>query len=160
MKMKLRVPMVLAAVIIVASLAANAEVRTYQQFKDVSVKEDGKVRQSGGKGDLFEYQYSVDYKSKTITRIKVRRLDESAAKDDATVYTITGMKKVYGSEAGRGGKVIVAVSKDGNEILELGSKFAFSTRTSPFSQVITGVYKRVYNEDDRQEWQHKKHDHD
>jgi len=146
--MKLKIIMVLLAVLVIESSMAIAEVRTYRQFKDVSVKEDGNVRQSGGKGDLFEYQYSVDYKTKTITRIKMRRLDEDSAKDDSTVYDITGTKKVYGSEAGRGGKMIVAVSKDGSEILELGSKFAFSTRTSPFSQVITGVYKRIYNKDD------------
>ncbi|MFH1710200.1 MAG: hypothetical protein ABH860_03920, partial [bacterium] len=69
---------------------------------------------------------------------------------------ITEKKKLLGSKAGRGGKVIVAVSKDGSEILELGGKFAFTTRTSPFSQIITGVYKRVYTENDHKKWPRKK----
>lgn len=153
--MRYKLSMVLIA-LVVASCAAQGEVRTYRQFKDVSVREGGNVRQSGSEGDLFEYTYDVDIQSNKVTRIKVRRLDEDMARDDATVYTITGMKKVYGSEAGRGGKVIVAVSKDGSEILELGGKFAFNTRTSPFSQVITGVYKRIYTEQDHKKMPHKK----
>jgi len=154
--MKNRTFLILIAALIAVCSAASADVRTYRQFKDVSLTEDGKVRQSGGKDDLFEYQYDVDSANNTITRTKVRRLDEAIAKDDATVYTITGIKKVPGSEAGRGGNVIVAVSKDGNEILELGSRFAFTTRTSPFSQVITGVYKRVYSAEEHKKWLLKK----
>lgn len=153
--MKSRISIFLTALFIISCAAAYGEVRTYRQFKDVSVKEDGKVRQSSGKGDLFEYQFNIDYKNRTVTRVKVRRLDETAAKDDATVYTITGIKKVPGSAAGRGGKMIIAVSKDGNEILELGSKVLFTTRTSPFSQVITGVYKRIYTESDHEKWKRK-----
>jgi hypothetical protein len=39
------------------------------------------------------------------------------------------------------------VDKKGGETLVLSPRFAFSTRVSPFSQVITGVYKRVYDGD-------------
>ena len=110
---------------------------------------DGKVSQSGREENLFEYQYNIDHKNKIITRIKVRRLDESTARNDSTVYNITEIKKIHGSRAGLGGEVIVAVSKDGNEFLEIGTNFAFSSRTSPFSQIINGVYKRLYTADDR-----------
>ncbi|MFC1767799.1 hypothetical protein ACFLZ2_04555 [Candidatus Margulisiibacteriota bacterium] len=156
MKNKLMILVLLTAVMIAVCAPAYGVLRTYRQFKDVSVMQDGNVRTSTGKANLFEYQYNIDLDSKTITRIKVRRLDEANAKDDATVYTITEVKKLHGSKAGRGGKVIVAVSMDGNEIIELGSKFAFTTRTSPFSQVISGVYKRVYTAEDREKWQQKK----
>jgi len=40
--------------------------------------------------------------------------------------------------------MLVAVRQDDGEILELGYRFAFTMRTSPFSQVITGIYKRAY----------------
>jgi hypothetical protein len=77
----------------------------------------------------------------------VRRLDQAEAKNDNTVYKITQDVKLVGSEAGNGGKVIVASRRDGGEILELSHRFAFSMRISPFSQVINGVYQRVYDED-------------
>ncbi|MFH1710467.1 MAG: hypothetical protein ABH860_05325, partial [bacterium] len=133
-EMKLKISFILIIMLVAVCATASAEVRTYRQFKDVSVNEDGNVRQSSGNEDLFECQYNVNYKNKTVTRVKIRRLDDATAKDDSTVYTITEKKKLLGSKAGRGGKVIVAVSKDGSEILELGGKFAFTTRTSPFSQ--------------------------
>jgi hypothetical protein len=44
----------------------------------------------------------------------------------------------------------------GGQILELGHRFAFTMRISPFSQVITGIYKRAY-EKDRKHFP-KKHD--
>jgi hypothetical protein len=132
----------------VISFAASAsEIRTYRQMKDVATTEKGNVRQSGSKGDLFEYTYSIDETNKTVTRIKVRRLDQAEAKNDNTVYKITQDVKLVGSEAGNGGKVIVASRRDGGEILELSHRFAFSMRISPFSQVINGVYQRVYDED-------------
>lgn len=132
------------ACIVLASSAFSAEVRIYRQVKDVSVKEGGNVRQSQDKGDLFEFTYSVDMDKNTITRTSMRRLDEAAPRQDSMVYLIKEKRDVPGSEAGRGGKVLIAIQKDGNEILELGNRFAFTMRTSPLSQVITGAYKRVY----------------
>jgi hypothetical protein len=153
--MKLRLLWIVIFLVSVSCAAQCADIRTYRQFRDISTKENGKVVQSTDKKNLFECTYQIDYKNNTITRIKVMRLDESAPRDDATVYNITEKKRIYGSEAGYGGKVLVAVQKGGGEILELGSKFAFTTRTSPFSQVITGVYKRVYVKEDNK-W-HKEH---
>ncbi len=128
-------------------ISANAEIRTYRQVKDVATTENGRVVDSNAKGDLFQYTYNVDTANNKVTRIKIMRLDETGPHDDATEYTITGTKEIVGSEAGNGGEVIVATQKDGNEILELGNRFAFTTRTSPFSQVITGVYRRIYDRD-------------
>jgi len=145
--MRSRIIWGLIACFIIMCGSAGAEVRTYRQVKDVAATEKGNVRQSGSKGDLFEYTFAVDTAKKTVTRIKVRRLDEPAARDDATVYDITQERKLLGSEAGNGGPVLVAVRRDGGEILELSQRFAFIMRTSPFSQVITGVYKRVYDKD-------------
>jgi hypothetical protein len=143
--MKLRVFWIVAAIFVMTYCAsANTEERTYRQFKDVVVRENGSVGQSGDKNDLFECNYSVDLKRNTITRTSIRRLDRASAEADATVYTIHDKRRIVGSESGNGGDVLIAVSKDGNEILEIGRKFAFTTRMSSFSQVITGVYKRVY----------------
>ena len=147
--MKFKTVWVMIACLILACTVASADVRTYRQFKDVATKENGNVKQSNSIGDLFEYTYSVDYANKTVTRIKVRRLDETTAHNDATVYTIVQRRDILGSEAGNGGHALVAVQKDGSELLEFSHRFAFTARISPFSQVITGVYKRVYNEDDK-----------
>ena len=153
--MKKGIIVIVAACLILFSGLASAETRTYQQFKDVAVKENGQVHQSGDKDDLFEYTYSVDTARKIITRVKVRRLDQASARDDSTVYTITQGKELIGSDAGNGGKVWIAVRKDGGEILELGHRFAFTMRVSPFSQLISGVYKRVY---DKNHEHFRKHD--
>lgn len=125
----------------------GAETRTYRQVKDVVVTENGQVRQSEKKENLFECAYQIDRKNKTITRTSIQRLDEPAAKKDATVYKIVQREELWGSPAGNGGKVLIAVREDGREILELGHRFAFTMRTSPFSQVITGTYKRAYDKD-------------
>ena len=132
---------------LIVSCAASAEIRTYRQLKDVAMTEKGNVRQSGSAGDLFEYTYSIDIPNKTITRVMVRRLDQAEGTKDNTIYKITQDVKLMGSEAGNGGDVIVASRRDGGEILELSHRFAFSSRISPFSQVITGVYQRVYDKD-------------
>lgn len=142
--MRSRILFVMIALLAVSCAALCADIRTFRQVRDVATKEDGRVKQSTDMKNMFEYTYLIDHKNNTVTRIKVRRLDEASSRDDSTVYTITEKKKVLGSEAGRGGSVLVAVQKGGGEILEIGQKFAFTTRTSPFSQVITGVYKRVY----------------
>ncbi len=132
---------------IISCGAFAADVRTYRQFKDVAAKENGKVSQSSSSGNLFEYTYSIDTAKKMIVRTKIRRLDEKTARDDATTYNIMEEKQLLGSDAGNGGDAIVAVEKNGTETLVLSHRFAFTSRLSPFSQVITGVYRRVYNED-------------
>jgi len=145
--MRTRIVLGLMICLIISCAVSASEIRTYRQMKDVATTEKGNVRQSGSKGDLFEYTYSIDEANKTVTRIKVRRLDQAEATNDNTVYRITQDLKLVGSEAGNGGRVIVASRRDGGEILELSPRFAFSMRISPFSQVINGVYQRVYNKD-------------
>ncbi|MFA6548931.1 MAG: hypothetical protein WCT39_03260 [Candidatus Margulisiibacteriota bacterium] len=145
--MRRKIAFSLVACFIFFSGIATAEPRVYRQIKDVAVKENGSVSQSDQKENLFEYTFDVDRANKTITRKKIQRLDKPSAREDATVYNITQKKELMGSEAGNGGKVLIAVCKDGSEILELSHRFAFTMRTSPFSQVITGVYKRVYDKD-------------
>jgi hypothetical protein len=132
---------------VLASCAAYAEIRIYRQFKDVSVRENGKVVQSTDQKNLFECTYDVDVANNRITRTKIRRLDDPVGRNDSFVYSIKGKKRLMPSESGNGGDVLVAVDKDGREILEMGHRIAYTTRTSPFSQVITGVYKRVYDKD-------------
>jgi hypothetical protein len=148
--MKIKTVIMLIFILIAASIASNAMVRTYRQFRDVSVNEDGKVKQSTRNGDLFEFKYNIDFKNNKITRVSIRRLDEKTAKPDKKVFILKKKNEIYGSDEGRGGKVITAVSEDGTEIIELGNKFAFTTRTGIFSQIITGVYKRVYTEEDHE----------
>ena len=145
--MKSRFVLIMAVCTVLFCMSARAEIRTYRQVKDVATTENGKVVDSNASGDLFQYTYDIDTANNKVTRTKIMRLDEAVAQNDATEYTITGTKEIVGSEAGNGGAVIVATQKDGNEILELGNRFAFTTRTSPFSQVITGVYRRVYDRD-------------
>lgn len=118
----------------------------YRQEKDVSLAENTAVRQSRDERDLFECTYEINYAEKYVKRIRVRRLDEPAARQDNKLYLITKKTEVRGSPSGEGGEVIIAVEKDGSELLELGRRFCFTSRLSPLSQVITGVYKRVYPE--------------
>ena len=142
---------------IILSAPSWAEIRTYRQFKDIAARENGKIVQSGKKGDLFEYTYDINMKNMTVTRIKVQRLDEKTSRKDATIYKIMQKKDILGSNAGNGGWAIVAVRSDGGETLELSHRFAFSTRVSPFSQVITGIYKRVYYKDRDRSHDYKKY---
>jgi len=135
--------------ILLSGLALASEVRIYRQFKDVSMKENGNVTQSKKDSDLFEFTYLINLENNTITRTKIRRLDEPLAHYDAMVYSIIQKKEVLGSPFGKGGRALVAISEDGNELLELSHRFAFTMRTSPFSQVITGVYKRVHEKRSR-----------
>lgn len=151
--MKFKIVLGLVACSILFSGMATAETRTYRQVKDVVVKENGKVNQSDKKNNMFEYTFELNLPQKTITRTKIRRLDKTAASDDKTIYTIMQKQELLGSDAGNGGKVLVAVRKDGGEILELGHRFAFTMRVSPFSQVITGIYKRAYNKDHKHSFQ-------
>lgn len=144
---------------ILLSCGAAAEVRTYRQFKDVAAKESGKISQSDRKGDLFEYTYDIDAANKIIIRTKMRRLDEETSRDDRTIYNITQEKRILGSDAGFGGDAIVAVSSDGSETLVLSHRFAFTSRISPFSQLITGVYKRVYDNSSGEQHERNPHKH-
>jgi hypothetical protein len=134
---------ILFGLILLVSLAAATEMRIYRQSKDIVTQENGKVIQSKKPGDLFEFAYQIDFKKNLITRVKVRRLDDPQPHDDATIYTIIQKKRLWGSPAGNGGRALVAINKENGDILELSHGFAFTMRTSPFSQVITGVYKRI-----------------
>lgn len=140
----------LLATLVLFTGIATAETRTYYQIKDIAAKESGQVSQSTDKSNLFEYTFIIDWQNNTVTRTQVRRLDKTEAVPDGTVYAITAQKhEILGSEAGHGGKVLIAVSQDGKETLELGHRFAIITRISPFAQVITGVFKRDYEKDKR-----------
>ncbi len=145
--MKAKILLALLACLILTCGTARAETRTYYQTKDIAAKENGKVSLSDKKENLFEYAFEVDREKKTITRTSIRRLDKPTAEKDATVYNITQKLELLGSKAGNGGKVLVAVREDGGEILELGHRFAFTMRISPFSQVISGIYKRAFQKD-------------
>ncbi|HTY13302.1 MAG TPA: hypothetical protein VMD02_03835 [Candidatus Omnitrophota bacterium] len=136
----------LLAVTLFCGLAA-AETRTFRQVRDVAVTELGNVRQFDDKADLFEFTFNIDQAKNTITRTRVQRLDQPAATSDATVYNIMQKGELLGSPAGNGGKVLIAIRRDGGEILELGHRFAFTMRISPFSQVITGIYHREFDRD-------------
>jgi hypothetical protein len=149
---------IIGVCLVVFAGLASAAPRTYRQFKDVSLKEKGQVSQSADQDNLFEYTFVIDRVNRTITRTKIRRLDEKTARDDATVYNVMQRRTLPGSDAGNGGKVLIAVRQDGEEILELGHRFAFTLRVSPFSQVISGVYKRIYDKDHQSF--HQRHDHD
>jgi len=120
-----------------------AEIRTYRQVKDISTRGDGEVITSKQKSNMFEYTFDIDLKQKKITRIKVRRLDSDREYQDSTQYSVTGTKQILQSKYGGGGEAIVAVSSDGNEIIQLADRVAFTSRSSSFSQMVTGVYKRV-----------------
>jgi hypothetical protein len=144
--MKLKVILSLLICLLFLSGMAMAEIRTYRQFKDVVTQENGRVLHSEKLENLFECTYKIDRDNKTITRVKIRRLDDAAGRENTVIYDIKQQElDLVGSEAGNGGKVLVAVRRDGGEILELGRNFAFTMRTSPFSMVITGVYRRVFS---------------
>jgi len=120
-----------------------AQTRTYRQVKDISARENGKVVTTQKKANLFEYTFKIDLKNKKVVRIRVRRLDAAKSSKDNKLYTITGTKQILESKHGRGGEAIIAIAKDGNEIIQLADDSAFTTRSSNFSQMITGIYKRV-----------------
>lgn len=121
----------------------SAEVRTYRQIKDVATRENGSVVSSQSKGNLFEFTYDIDREQGIVTRIKIRRLDQTEAVPDNTQYTIMQNKMLLGSVPGGGGNAIMAVEKNGSEIISLGDNVAFTSRTSDFAQMITGVYERL-----------------
>jgi hypothetical protein len=155
--MTVKIKIVLGALAcLLLTAAAGAETRTYYQVKDIAARENGQVSQSEKKSDLFEYSFSLDRDRGTVTRTAVRRLDKPTPEKDATVYRIVKKVELPGSAAGNGGKALIAVRQDGCEIVQLGHRFAFTMRTSPFSQVITGIYKRDYKKD-HQHFRHSRH---
>ena len=140
----MRVRMVLGLLLLLTLLiAATPDIRVYRQTKDVATKENGEITQSTDKADLFECTYLVDEAQGVVIRTKIRRLDDAVERDEQVTYEIRRRHHVVKSPVGDGGKTIVAVRKDGGEMLELGDDFALTSRVSPFSQVISGVYKRL-----------------
>lgn len=142
----MRVKNLLILFLILLCNSLFAEVRMYRQIKDVSVDQKTKVRQSKDQKNLFECIYEINYEKKYVRRISIRRLDEKKARQDNKIYSITKKTDILGSPRGIGGEVVVAVDRDGMEMLELGRRYCFTSRLSPFAQVITGVYKRTYPE--------------
>ena len=126
------------------SFIPGSGTRIYRQTKDVAAYQTGRVRSSARKGDLFEMTYQIDIERGTVTRSNIRRLDKKEAVADDTAYRIVNRRYLLKSRAGEGGGTIIAVHRNSGEILSLGDTFAFSTRTSDFAQMITGVYDRVY----------------
>jgi hypothetical protein len=120
-----------------------AEIRVYRQVSDVAAKQNGRIEKSSRNDNLFEFTYDVDLARNIVTRTKIRRLDQESAVADATRYKIMSERNVISSKAGTGGPAIIAVEENGSEIIQLGDDFAFTSRTSDFSQMITGVYKRI-----------------
>lgn len=140
----MRLRIILGVILLVTVLFAVApDVRVYRQTKDVSTRENGDIAQSTNKADLFECTYVVDEAKGIIVRTKIRRLDDEVGREDHAVYEIRRKRAIVKSHVGDGGETIVAVRHDGGELLELGQDFAFTSRVSPFSQVVSGVYKRI-----------------
>jgi len=136
--------LVLISIALLAWGFSAEDVRTYRQIKDVATYQTGRVRSSSRKGNLFEMTYAIDLDKGTVVRTKIRRLDHSAGADDDTAYRIANRRYLLKSKSGEGGRTIVAIHRETGEVLSLGDTFAFSSRTSDFSQMITGVYKRIY----------------
>lgn len=72
--MRSRTAFIMIVCFAIACTAASGEVRLYRQFKDVSIKENGRVVQSVDAKNLFECTYDLDLQHNTITRTKIRRL--------------------------------------------------------------------------------------
>lgn len=120
-----------------------AQTRIYKQIKSVSVHQTGKVIESEDKGDLFEITLEVDEPNDTVVKTNIKRLDKDSSWTINKRYTIKKDKQTIGSQMGEGGKTIIAVADSGEEILEIGEEFLFSTKGSAFSQMTTGIYKRT-----------------
>ena len=120
-----------------------AQTRVYKQIKSVSVHQTGKVIESEDKGDLFEITLEVDEPNDTVVKTNIKRLDKDSSWTINKHYTIKKDKQTIGSPMGEGGKTIIAVANNGEEILEIGEEFLFSTKGSAFSQMTTGVYQRI-----------------
>lgn len=120
----------------------SAEVRIYRQVSDVAAKQTGRIEKSNKQEDLYEFTYEINQEQNLVVRTAIRRLDQEMPVADATRYKIMSERNLIRSSAGSGGPVITAVAENGSEIIQLGEDFAFTSRTSDFSQMITGVYRR------------------
>ncbi len=133
---------VLFVLIIILSFSL-AQTRVYKQEKSVAVHQTGKVVESKDEGNLFEITLEVDETSDIVTKTTIRRLDQNETRTINKSYSIKKDKNTLGSAMGEGGKTIIAVADNGDEILEIGDEFLFSSKGSAFSQMITGVYRRL-----------------
>ncbi|MDR2431328.1 MAG: hypothetical protein LBD99_03635 [Candidatus Margulisbacteria bacterium] len=133
----------LIVLLILSAGVLAGEMRTYRQIRDVAARQNGKVKTSRAKGDLFEVTYEIDREKGTVIRRHIRRLDKEQGRNSQKKYTIVERKYVLHSKAGGGGGAIVAVNDTVGELILLGDTFAFTSRTSAFAQMITGVYERV-----------------
>ncbi|MDD4527996.1 MAG: hypothetical protein PHF25_08195 [Candidatus Margulisbacteria bacterium] len=120
-----------------------AQTRVYKQIKSVSLHQTGKVIESVDKGNLFEVTLEIDEATDRVTKTNIKRLDQDSSWNINKNYTIKKDKTTLGSQMGEGGKTIVAVANNGDEILEISEEFLFSSKGSSFSQMITGIYKRI-----------------
>ncbi|MDR1997739.1 MAG: hypothetical protein LBQ83_05390 [Candidatus Margulisbacteria bacterium] len=130
--------------LLLLAVGLAAETRTYRQIKDVAAKQNGQVKTSRAKGNLFTMTYEIDRERGLVTRRHIRRLDDkSDGRPSRRQYTIVEKKYVLRSPAGEGGNAIVAVNSNTGELLLLGDTFALTSRTSDFAQMITGIYQRI-----------------
>lgn len=120
-----------------------AQTRIYRQSKSVSVHQTGKVIESKDKGNLFEMTLEIDELNNKVYKTIVKRLDKDTSFNINKSYTIKKDKTTLGSPMGDGETTIIAVADNGDEILEIGEEFLFSSKGSAFSQMITGIYRRV-----------------
>ena len=97
--------------------------------------------ESRAAGDLFEITLSIG--EDKVYKTHTRRLDKDNGRNIHQGYSIRKDRQILSSTMGEGGNAIVAIANSGSEVLEIGEEFMFSSRNSKFSQVITGVYKRI-----------------
>ncbi len=140
MKRLLLVALTLVLIVFTFSLA---QTRVYRQIKSVSVHQTGKVIESEDKGNLFEITLQINEDTDSVLKTNIKRLDKEDSINIYKRYSIKKDKNTLGSAMGDGGKTIVAVADDGDEILEIGEEFLFSSKGSTFTQMTTGVYQRI-----------------
>lgn len=133
----------LVAVFLLLISSLMAQTRVYRQTKSVSVHQTGKVIESRDNGNLFEITLEIDELNDKVYKTMVKRLDKDSSYNINKSYTMKKDKTTIGSQMGDGGKTIIAVADNGDEILEIGDEFLFSSKGSTFSQMITGIYRRV-----------------
>ncbi len=138
---KILLPLLAFSLLLISS--SMAQTRVYQQTKSVAVHQTGKVIESQDKGNLFEITLRIDEQNDKVYKTTVKRLDKDSSININKGYTIKKDKNTIGSQMGDGGKTIIAVADNGDEILEIGDEFLFSSKGSAFSQMVTGIYRRV-----------------
>jgi len=117
----------------------------YRQVSDISV-ENNTLEKSVDKGNLFEMDYILDTEEKTLTRIRITRLDNKIPVTDNTVYIIMKAKTLPCNDSTD--FFIMAVGEPGLnniEIIWLGTENAYSCRNSGLmgNYYISCVYKKV-----------------